>query len=61
MVKNVFKTFHLLKENFKKASSQVDREQETMRKEHKKMAEEYRKFSEKINKRLNDWLIKIDC
>lgn len=36
MTKDIFKTFHLLKKEFKKASSQSDYEQETMRKEHKK-------------------------
>lgn len=54
MTKDIFKTFHLLKKEFKKTSSQIDYEQETMRKEHKKMAEEYKKFSKKIDKKLDD-------
>lgn len=49
------------KKEYKNMSRKVDSKQQELAKEHLKMATEYKRFSEKINKRFDDWLIKVNC
>lgn len=56
-----FKDLLKIKKEYKNMAKEVDSKQQKLTEEHLKMAKEYRKFSQKVNKRFDDWLIKVNC